>query len=275
MNNIHSVHGNNAQHNWCFGSRPWALDNCQRKTIQRIVHKTRTIGQVDKRETTWTQSITIRVLGKLYTSIYLSYLSICIYIYIYIHIYYQRSPRIHIVSPGTTDSQLTQQTSTNVALGDDPNAFPTWFLWVDHPKPFGPFGPSARSLNFLLFFFSNCSSHRTGAPGAPGSKRIFALVRAPLVQGKIYGYSSHMFICGFPLHVTFNHFWSPLDPGGLWLEEQTSPCPSCTIPADLQQSLSNVSYGLLTQFYRLENWKHPTSTSISSPFLLRQFILLL
>ena len=28
------------------------------KTIQRIVHKTRTIGQEDKRETTWTQSIT-------------------------------------------------------------------------------------------------------------------------------------------------------------------------------------------------------------------------
>ena len=31
------------------------------------------------------------------------------------------------------------------------------------------------------------------------------------------------------------------------------PAPSCTIPADLQQSLSNVSYGLLTHFYCLEN----------------------
>ena len=36
------------------------------KTIQRIVHKTRTIGQEDKRETTWTQSITNRVPVKLY-----------------------------------------------------------------------------------------------------------------------------------------------------------------------------------------------------------------
>ena len=36
------------------------------KTIQRIVHKTRTIGQEDKRETTWTQSITTRVPVKLY-----------------------------------------------------------------------------------------------------------------------------------------------------------------------------------------------------------------
>ena len=36
------------------------------KTIQRIVHKTRTIGQEDKRETTWTQSITIRVPVKFY-----------------------------------------------------------------------------------------------------------------------------------------------------------------------------------------------------------------
>ena len=36
------------------------------------MHKTRTIGQEDKRETTWTQSITIRVPVKLYTSIHSS-----------------------------------------------------------------------------------------------------------------------------------------------------------------------------------------------------------
>ena len=51
------------------------------KTIQRIVHKTRTIGQEDKRETTWTQSITTRVPVKLYRMD--GWMDVWIYIYIY------------------------------------------------------------------------------------------------------------------------------------------------------------------------------------------------
>ena len=49
------------------------------KTIQRIVHKTRTIGQEDKRETTWTQSITTRVPVKLYRMD--GWMDVWIYIY--------------------------------------------------------------------------------------------------------------------------------------------------------------------------------------------------
>ena len=60
------------------------------KTIQRIVHKTRTIGQEDKRETTWTQSITIRVPVKLYISVYPS-----IYPSIHLIIYLSIYPSIH------------------------------------------------------------------------------------------------------------------------------------------------------------------------------------
>ena len=203
----------------------------------------------------------------LYLSIHPSIHPSIYHIYLSIYIYYQRLPRIHIVSPGSTDSQLTQQTPTNVALGDDT----TWFLWVDHPKPFGPFGPS-RSLNFLLFFFSNCSYHGTVVPRVP-SAFIYWSARADL---RIFQSRVHMWLSSTcylqPFLISFGS-GRPITRGANLSITIRSPCPSCTIPADLQQSLSNVSYGLLTHFYRLKNWKHPTSTSISSPFLLRQFIL--